>query len=239
MSTEVREIIVQAFRDGNFVAVGEGTTAEELLEAVPRLNNFISSLFGIELGEALREWYAPQSWNPAAPLRYPLTPDGSGATSADPWIYPPANVRLLVKIADPRTIYFPASPNDGARMAYADAGSTGALTLHGNGRMIEGAASLLMNPATMNGRKWLYRADLGNWIELRRLASMDAVPLPEEFDDLLVTGLIIRLASRYQTPADPTVIERHGDMLGRLKKRYKQSERMPSTMDLRSMFPEF
>jgi hypothetical protein len=54
MSTLVSEIIVQAFREGNFIAVGESTTAEELAEAVPKLNNFLNSLFGIELGEQFR-----------------------------------------------------------------------------------------------------------------------------------------------------------------------------------------
>lgn len=233
MSTLVSEIIVQAFREGNFIAVGESTTAEELVEAIPRLNNYISALFGIELGEAYRDWYAPSAYDPAAPLRFPLTPTGTGAVSTEPWVYPPANARLLVRFTSPQTLYFPAMPSDGARMALVDVGATADVTLSGNGRRIEGVASLTAPPAELSGRKWLYRADLGNWLRLTTLMANDPVPLPPEFDDLLVCGLAMRLAPRFGVEIDATIAGRHEDMLGRLKKRYKQSERMPSTMEMR------
>jgi hypothetical protein len=239
MGTLVSEIVVQAFREGNYTAVGESTTAEEMAEAVPRLRNLLSSLLGIELGEQYRDWYVPQEHNPAAPLRYPLTPTGTGETSSEPWAYPPANSRLVVKITDAKTVYFPAYPNDGARMALIDTGSTGAITLHGNGRLIEGVASMTAGgPVTQySGRKWLYRADLANWIRIDQpLTSASELPLPEEFDDLLVTGLAIRLAPRFQVKVDEVIGARFEDMLGRLKKRYKQSEKMPSAQELRQVF---
>jgi hypothetical protein len=238
MATLVSEIVVQAFREGNFVAVGETTTQEELMEAVPRLNNLISALFGIELGEGFRDWYVPSEWDPAAPLRFPLTPTGTGAAAAEPWAYPAPNVRLLVKIDEPMTVYFPSTPSDGARMSYVDAGSSADITIDGNGRLIEGAATLTEEPADLSGRKWLYRADLANWIKLGVLSASDEVPLPEEFDDLLVCGLTIRLAPRFSVPVDETIKQRYVDMLDRLKKRYKQTERMPSSIELRSMFRE-
>jgi len=237
VSTLVSEIVVQAFREGNFVAVGETTTQEELAEAVPRLNNFISSLFGIELGEGYRDWYAPSAHVPEAPLRHPLTPLTDGM-SALPWSYPVANVRLLTSITAPTAIFFPGHPNDGARMALVDVGSTAPITLSGNGRRIEGAVTLTGPAETLSGRKWLYRADLGNWLRLTKLQASDPVPLPEEFDDLLVCGLAMRLAPRFGVQIDPMIAERFGDMLSRLKKRYKQSESMPSSMELRSMFRE-
>lgn len=235
MSTLVSEIIVQAFREGNFIAVGESTTAEELAEAVPKLNNFLTSLFGIELGEQYRDWYAPSVHDPVAPLRFPLTPTGTGETSAEPWAYPPPNVRLVLSFVLASTLYFPAMPSDGARMALVDVGSLADVTLSGNGRRIEGVATLTAPPAELNGRKWLYRADLGNWVRLNVLAAGDAVPLPPEFDDLLVCGLAIRMAPRFGVTIAPTTIELYTDMLGRLKKRYKQSERMPTAMEMRNM----
>lgn len=242
--TVVSEIVVQAFREGNFTAVGQTTTAEELIEAVPRLNNYISALFGIEIGEHYRDWYVPGAWDPAQPLRYPLTPDGSTATSADPYQRPPANVRLISKITSAKTIYFPATPNDGARMSYIDVGATGLVTLDGNGRLIEGSTTLsgavAVPPETageLSGRKWFYRADLGNWLRITSLTESSEVPLPEEFDDLLVTGLAIRLAPRFGIKIDDSIALRNADMLSRLKKRYKQSEQMPaSTAELRSHF---
>lgn len=240
--TVVSEIVVQAFREANFTAVGQSTTAEELIEAVPRLNNYIKALFGIEVGEHYRDWYVPNAWDPAQPLRYPLTPDGS-ETSGDPYQRPPANVRLITKITSAKTLYFPATPNDGARMSYVDVGSTAIVTLDGNGRLIEGVPSLTGDvavppePAELHGRRWFYRADLGNWILIETLGQDDEVPLPEEFDDLLVTGLAIRLAPRFSVKIDEVIALRNADMLNRLKKRYKQSEQMPSsTAELRSHF---
>lgn len=239
MGTLVSEIVVQAFREGNYTAVGETTTSEELIEAVPRVRNLVSSLLGFELGEQYRDWYVPQEYNPAAPLRFPLTPTGTGEVSTDVWAYPPANSRLIVKISDAKTVYFPAVPMDGARMALVDTGSTGAITLHGNGRLIEGVASMIAGgPVTQfSGRKWLYRADLANWIRIDEpLEAASEVPLPEEIDDLLITGLAMRLAPRFQVKLDESIVGRYADMLGRLKKRYKQSERQPSTQELRATF---
>jgi hypothetical protein len=248
MSTLVSEIIVQAFREGNFTPVGESTTAEELVEAIPRLNNLLAALFGIELVEQLREWYVPNSYSPEAPLRHPLTPSGDGTTSGVSYQYPPPNVRLVTKITSAKTIYFPPFPGDGARMAYADVGSTNLITLDGNGRLIEGATSIVgsaaadPDPAEFHGRQWLYRADIGDWIHLKvfdagGLEADDEVHTPPEFDDLLVCGLCMRLAARMGVKdLDAGISGRYTDMLGRLKKRYKQSERMPSTMELRDTF---
>lgn len=235
MSTAVSEIINQAFRDGNFVAVGEDPTAAEVAEAMPRLNNLIASLFGIELGEVVREWPVPTVWYPTAPLRSQLMLMGESA--AESWAYPPANVRLVVRITAPSTVYFPLDPQDGARIAYADVGSSAALTLNGNGRLIDGEEEITGSPPAEGNRTWLYRADLGNWIQLKNpLAADDEVPLPPEFDDLLVTGLAIRLGPRFGVKIDDTIIARFVDMSSRLKKRYKQTEGMPVAETL--VFPE-
>jgi hypothetical protein len=144
-------------------------------------------------------------------------------------------VRLVVSFMTASALYFPAMPNDGARMALVDVGSLGDVTLNGNGRKIEGASLLTLPAADLNGRKWLYRADLGNWLRLNVLAAGDPVPLPPEFDELLVCGLAIRLAPRFGVTIAPTTIECYTDMLARLKKRYKQSERMPTAMEMRGM----
>jgi len=236
MDTLVSEIVVQAFREGNFTAVGETTTAEEMIEAVPRLRNFISSLFGLEIGEALRDWYVPHEHNPAQPLRHPLTPTGDGAVATQPWAWPAANARLLVTSTTPRTLYFHQQPNDGARMAFVDMGGGSLVTLSGNGRLIEGAPILTALPSALNGRVWLYRADRAEWILLERLDENSRVPLPNEFDDLLVCGLCMRLAPRFSVKPDEVIVARYEDMVGRLRKRYKQSERMPSSAELRSTF---
>lgn len=229
MSTLVSEILAQSFREANFVAVGASPTVAELAEALPRLNTFIGSLFGNELGELFYDWYVPSLTNPPSPLRVPLVPGGASEPTVS-WKYPPQNVRIVTKLTTVDTLYFPAFPSDGARMFYVNVGATATLTLSGNGRLIEGAATLTDTPSNLHSRSWFYRADLGNWIRLKTLISSDEVPLPVEFDDLLIKGMAIRMAPRYGVKdIDQVILVGYADMLSRLKKRYKQAVAMPYT----------
>jgi len=234
--TVMSEIIVQAFREGNFVALGEDTTTEELAEAVPRLRNLINAVIGFELGELQRDWYVPQIHDPEAPIRFPLTPTGTGGEAALPYQFPPSNVRLLVKVTEVRTLYFPAHPFDGARISFLDMGSTAAVTIDANGRLIEGEASLTEAAAVFHMRTWFYRADRGEWIVLTNLQSDDTMPTPPEFDQLWITGLAVSLAPRFQVQIQEQTTATYADMLSRLKKRYKQSERLPSAVEMRQLF---
>jgi hypothetical protein len=235
MSTTAGEIIVQAFREGNFTPLGHTSTAEELTEAIPRLSSFVSSLFGVEIGEEYRDWPAPTAWPSAQEQRHPLTPLSSTTTTV-PWQYPPQNSRILLTISSTKTLYFPAQPADGARMMLNDIGSVANPTLHGNGRKIEGGLTLTGTPGALDGHEWFYRADLGNWILLERItASGDELPLPQEFDDLFVTGLAIRLATRFGAQLPPAVEAKYAEMLTRVQARYKESARPKSAAELRTL----
>ena len=235
MGTTAGEIIVQAFREPNFTPIGHTSTAEEMTESIPRLNNVLFALFGKELGEEFRDWPVPTAWPVAQEQRHPLTPL-TETTSTTPWAYPPQNMRILLSITDPRTIYFPAYPSDGAQMMLVDVGSTNNPTLNGSGRMIEGALTLTATPAALNGRRWFYRADLSNWVKLEKIVDANTqLPLPEEFDDLFVTGLAIRLAPRFGIEIAPSIAERHADMLARITARYKESARPKSAAELRAL----
>jgi hypothetical protein len=221
------EIIQQAFREANYVAVGEEPTDAEVTEALPRLQNLLAALFGFELGEQLREWYVPQERAPRVPMRDPRTPTGAAAATSNGWDYPPANSRIIAKLSSDTTIYFPATPSDGSRMGFVNVGSTGVITFDGNGRLIDGNATL-SQPVT--GSTWFYRADIATWVLMAALAIDTQMPLPAEFDDLLVCGLAMRLAPRFGVKnIDQVIISRYGDMLQRLKTRYKQTEAMPAT----------
>lgn len=237
--TLVSTIITQAFREGNFTALKEDPTAEELVEAEDRLRNLINSVFGLTLGELQRDWYVPQEPNPEAPLRRPLSPDTPPASVPYPYAYLPANVRLLVNLTAARTLFFPASPSDGARMSYLDMGTPGTVdvTLDGNGRLIEGAASLTSDadaatPVTFHGRRWLYRADRGEWVLLSQITTDGRVPTPPEFDTLWITGLTMSLAPRYEIEIQSSIAQQHAYMIGWLKKRYKQREGFPAPAEM-------
>lgn len=230
------EIIVQAFREGNFTPIGASSTAEELAESLPRLNSLVASLFGFELGEHYRDWPVPSAWTTAQEQRHPLTPLTETETTVS-WPYPPQNSRLLVSITAAKTVYFPPSPSDGARMALSDIGSAAVnITLDGNGRLIEGGTTKVDVPSNLHGSKWLYRADLSNWIALTSItASTDDMPLPEEFDDLFVTGLAMRLGPRYGVALEPAVAEKYKDMVARLLARYKDNSRPKTAAELRTL----
>jgi hypothetical protein len=229
--TKASEIIVQAFNEGGFQPRGKISLAEEMQDALPILNSLILTLLGLELGEQYRDWPVPPNRQSSVPSRYPLGPIDTQPPEKV-WSNPPANVRLVAANAEAVTVYFPANPVDGARMAYADSGATADVTLHGNGRLIQGSPSIV---GAGGHRKWLYRADLSNWICIGPLEMHDTLPLPPEFDELFICGLVIRLGGRFKQPADPMYRERYADMLRRLKKRYKQTEEQPTSEDFRYM----
>lgn len=229
MSTAA-QIITAAFREGNFIAVGETPTAEEIAEALPRLQNLIDSLFGVEIGESYRDFFIPSEFVVAAPLRSPLSPASSTtATAADLWKYPPPNSRMIVKATSAYTLQLPANPSDGARLMFLNIGSAAVnITLNGNGHLIENAASLTDTVANLHSRKWFYRADLGDWVRIEALADETAnMPLPVEFDDYFICGLAIRFAPRFQVSIAEETASRFNDVRKRLKSRYRQSEGMP------------
>jgi hypothetical protein len=227
------EIISQAFREPNLTPIGHVTTAAEIADALPRLNNLLFALFGVEIGGEYRNWHVLTVWTSAQEQRHPLTPL-TDTTSTAPWAYPPENSRLLVTISSARTIYFPALPSDGARMMFRDIGSSANPTLHGSGQLIEGGLTLTDTPVNLDGAEWLYRGDLGGWIRLSPISAAGSVmPLPTEFDDFFVTGLATRLAPRFGIAPAAETVARYDEMRSRILSRYK--DRVRSAAELRSL----
>jgi hypothetical protein len=241
--TIASDIGTRAFREGNLIAVGTSPTAAEAAEALYLLNNLMYSLIGDIFGENLSDWSLPPANTSPVDARYPLDPlDEALPTTVYP--YPPQNSRLVVKITAATTVYLPPSPNDGARLAIADAGSTAAITLtiNANGRQIEDAATLGVVPATTTAREWLYRADTANWVRIADLVAGDTPPFPAVFDDLLITGLAIRLASRYGLEPRSGTTEIFKAMLNKAKTRYAQPQRQVISEDapgLSTAYPSY
>lgn len=206
--TLASDIITRAFRETNLLPLTGTVTSAQQTEALPLLNGQLLQAVGFEAGEDL------------ADLNIGGTYDQSAYCST--WI--PANVRLILNLGGAATYKLHPLPYEGQRLAIADAaGNLGTynLTLTGNGRKIEGAASLVLS-TNGDARQWLYRADTANWVKITELVASDTMPFPVEFDSFFVTRLALRLNPRYyqsltkETAAELERIER------KLRTRYRK-----------------
>lgn len=224
--TLVSDIITAAYREGNIIPVGATPSGAEQIEALGVLNRFIASVYGLVLGEYLTDWQVPDVQRTGGIAAYP--PYLPGALR--PLIVPnnafPAKNSRIVWDGSVQTVYFPESPQDGARMAFvkaSGAGSTatpGNLTFDGNGRTIEGANTYVSSGVTSRG--WIYRADLADWRALIALLYTDTIPFPPELDDLWIVDTAIRLAPRFGKQVAPETVLTHKRMMATLKTRYTQ-----------------
>ena len=178
--TLVSAIISRARRVNNSVVVGASLTANEEAEGLGLLNSFMLSALGNEAGVELHDINIGGAY------------DQSQFISS--WV--PENARLVLNLSAARTAYLDPNPYDGQRVAIADAGAnlaTRNLTLNGNGRRIETAATVVLSTSSLS-RQWMYRADTGNWVRLGEMAASDTLPFPVEFDTYFALELALLLA---------------------------------------------
>lgn len=228
--TTAREIITDAYREVNIIPIGSEPTADEFAEALRRLNVLIASVFGTDLGVFMQEWPLTRLYT--AP-QYRLTPLGEFDAKLPDEVrpYPPINARIITRLEQPKTAFLFPDPQDGARLAVADIGSTAELTLSGNGRRISGVADLTYLPDPAVVREWFYRADLGEWVEIVELGLDDQMFFPTEFDDLWITSLAIRLAPRHGQRANQETAAVNQRAGRKLKQRYAVSEARAGVYD--------
>lgn len=215
--TLVSQIVEDAFREGNFVGEDNNPTPKQAREAVRRLNSLIGGLWGGDSGERLTDWPLGPFGRQTSDLGYflPACPDRPGI-----------NRRLIAVSEAAITVYLTVEPQDGSRMGVADPfGRLAAfpVTLDGNGRPIENAATLVLNENGLN-REWLYRSDLGAWVRLSGLTATDEMPFPEFFDDLFMVMLALRLAPLYQKEIAATSLLRLKEQQNQFVARYLQSQ---------------
>ena len=230
MSTAT-EIVKAAYRENNIIPVGRDPTDAEVAEALPRLNNIVQSLFGRTLGIYLRDWQVPPTTTSPVDARYPNLPQNSKLPD-DVWPYPPNNVRLIASQTEAETIYLTGVPQDGAQVTLVPGGAnfaTAPLTLDANGRLINGAASLVVDSLT-TPRKFMYRADLASWTEIVTLEADTEMPFPAEFDDYFICALNIRMSPRYSVAADQLTAAVLGEQMTQIKTRYWQEQDSASSV---------
>jgi hypothetical protein len=222
--TTIRQIIIDALREGGILAVGASPDNDEYAEALRRIQPVIKSLIGNELGEELRDISYGTSGltNP-----YGIAADMSNQIQS---LYVPNNTRLIFNNSATQTLFLTPNPRDGSRFGVVDNASnlaTYPVTINANGRRIETATTL--NLAT-NGmtREWFYRADTGNWARVTDLVGEDPSPFPSEFDDFLVISLAIRLNPRYGVATSPESIDVLRKVRSQFRARYHQTHQESS-----------
>lgn len=177
------DAIKAALREGNLISISATPTDAQNTEGLTLLNGILAATPGWAAGGEL------------ADLNYGGTYDESAVTTT----YLPADVRLVLNLSAAASLNLHPKPYDGQRLALVDSGNNLAtynLVLSGNGRTIEGAATLTLSTSGST-RQWLYRADLGDWKRLTDLVLADSLPFPSEFDQYFAVLLAMRMNPRY------------------------------------------
>lgn len=188
--TQVLDIITQALRETNIIAITANPTPAETAEGLARLQAVILSVLGNEVGYIMEDWDVTAT-SITRPSGYEL-PSLVGFT-----VQPQS--RLIANLAGDLSLNLDPQPQDGQRVSVVDANLTMAsntLTLQGNGRLIEGGTSFVCNT---NGfaKQWLYRSDMASWVPIDPIAVDDDMPFPADFDDFFIIMLAMRINPRY------------------------------------------
>ena len=196
--TTVSQLITDAFRQSNLVAIGQSPTSAQQEEGLRYLNRLMRSVLGHEVGDPLTSFPIGDE-NYSRPSTYP-----GYSTEPDAEWFVPKNVRLVCNLSQSLSLYLHPAPDDGSRFAITDVNQSFEnypVTLNGNGHQIEGTTSIEL---TTNGleAEWFYRADLADWLRCDTLTLEATFPFPEEFDDYFITMLAMRMNPSYGATLD-------------------------------------
>lgn len=216
--TQVSQIVTDAYRKSNLIAIGQVPSAEQQVEAVRELNRFLQGALGNEIGDPL-DAFPIGRVGIAKPSGYPwwdTVPDAE-------W-FVPKNTRLMCNLDESLDIYLHPTPDDGTRFAINDvSGSFGTLpvTIHGNGALIAGAGTLVLDESNFEG-EYFYRSDLGQWMQASPLEWDTEFPFPLEFDHYFITLLAMSLNPAYGVSMDPQTAQLMARSKSKIVARYKQ-----------------
>lgn len=221
--TTIRQIITDAYREAGIIGIEETLDADKFAEGLRRFNALFNSLLDNELGQPLQNIDYGKSG-----LTNVFAKDEDLSQTIDS-VYVPANYRIYLNIGAATTLYLHPNPHDGARLAIVDNGgnlATYNVTLDGNGRKIESAASVVLNTNSLT-RQWFYRADTGNWVKIADFIDGDSSPFPEQHDDFLVLLLAFRINPRHGAQSSEEMIE----ALKRARRQFRNAYRQTTQKD--------
>lgn len=215
--TTIRQIVIDAYREGGLVQAGLTPDSEEFDEGLRKLQDIVDSLYGFEAGDQL---ITLSYGSPVGGNSYAKYEDLSSYIDST---YLPQNTRLMVHADSATELFLPPVPDDGARFSVVDVGdnfATNNVTVNGNGRYIEGGTTATLSTDREN-KTWFYRADLGEWVLISDLTENSQNPFPRVYDDYLIMLLAMRMNPRYQaTTAQETMM-----FFRRLERKFKAQYR--------------
>lgn len=216
------QIITEAYRESNVIAIGQIPNADELSEGLLLLNRFIDSLFDNEAGDGLTELNIGLN---------NVTYDSSAyfeLVNQNDRV-PTKNCRLIFNNTTPQTINLSATPEDGERTALHDASgnfSVYPVTVKGNGRLIGSAATVTLNTDNQIV-EYFYRADLNSWQQLTDLTFTDPLPFPRKFEDMFIIGLAMRLNPRNGIAMSGESAAAYRRLRSLFRAKYSQTQAVP------------
>lgn len=220
MVTLVSDIIRDAYRESNLIAISTEPTGGQREEALRLLNRLLASVFGNEEGEQL--FPVPIGSNGIS--RPSGFPGYQNAPSTPGWTAP-LNSRLILNLTQATQVWLNPAPFDGSRFAINDHSgnlATYPLTVNGNGSRIEGGPSTVFNTNGLT-REYMYRADRGAWQLVTPIAETDEWPFPPEFDDMFIIMLAMRLNPRSNITTAEESLLAYRRSLTQFRARYRQS----------------
>lgn len=214
--TTVASIITDAYRASNLIPLGATPNDLQIAEALSKLNQIVLSSVGNEIGEELKE----------------LSYGGEHSQSFLTTKYIPTNYRVILDLTAPVTLKLHPRPYEGQRIAISDVGgnlSTNTLTIDGNGRNIEGAATLVLSTDGL-AQQWLYRSDTSNWVKITSLIETDAIPFPAEFDEYFILTLALKINPMYGQEMASEIVASLRRTRSQLRARYRH---------IRKVYPDY
>lgn len=230
MTSLVSDILYQAYRESNLITINQAAlSTAQSNEALSRLQSLVSGVFGWDVGENLQDW--PVGVANVKRDHWPTPTPNWNCWTINEWSYPIQNVRLLLDADTAQTIYLPQQPDNGARVRIVVLSqdlATHPVTLDGDGRLVEGSTTLLLDDVLTAARVIMYDAETGDWVRVTNLTANGNMPFPEEFDDYFITKLAMRLNPRYGRAMAQESAARLEEVQSQIAARYRNKQNMPT-----------
>lgn len=221
----IAEILEKSFFEAGLTTELQHATPTQTRNAMDTISDVIAFAYGTTVGEKLNPWPLGNFGRSTQSRTLPTL-----QVLQRPWI----NSELVAVNEEAMTVYLPVDPSDGARVGLIDPFSRLAsvpITLDGNGRTIEAAATKLLNTNGTN-TTWLYRADLGNWAKLSPLLITDDLPFPADYNRMFIILMAMHLNPAYGRNISSTQAQFLKGYQQQFQARYVQSQPLEINTDI-------